>query len=68
MRFKEWVKRERGDKMSRTAFLSGFSKKTGVSLQTLQFVVKGGLMSLYPKAKAISDGTDGEVSIAELCE
>lgn len=67
MRFEDWVDQERGEE-SRTRFLRGFSKKTEVSLQTLQFAVKGGRMSFYTKAQAISEATSGEVSIPELCE
>lgn len=67
MNFKEWVDRERGED-SRTTFLRVFSKKCDVSLQTLQFVVKGGRVSFYHKAQAISSATDGAVSVPELCE
>ncbi len=67
MKFEDWVEEERGDE-SRTKFLRDFSKKSSVSLQTLQFVVKGGRMSIYGKALAISDATGGKVSIPELCE
>jgi hypothetical protein len=67
MKFNKWVEREQGDQ-SRTAFLKDFSKKCKVSLQTLQFVVKGGKISFYHRAQAISEATNDEVSIPELCE
>lgn len=67
MKFDKWVDKKR-KKESRTAFLREFSKECGVSLQTLQFVVKGGRVSFYHKAKAISEGTKGAVRVVELCE
>jgi len=68
MKFEEWVDREKGEVVSRTTFLREFSTKCDVSLQTLQFVVKGGRISLYNKARDISVATGGDVSIPELCE
>lgn len=67
MIFCDWVDEQRGEE-SRTTFLRGFSERTGVSLQTLQFVMKRGRISFYHKAKAISEGTDSAVSVQELCE
>ena len=67
MNFCDWVDEQRGE-ISRTAFLREFSARTAVSLQTLQFVMKGGRMSFYHKAQAISQGTHDAVSIQELCE
>lgn len=67
MKFDKWVAREQGDQ-SRTVFLKNFSKKCKVSLQTLQFVVKGGKVSFYQRAQAISQATNNEVTIQDLCE
>lgn len=67
MRFEEWVDSRRGEQ-TRTSFLRDFSERTEVSLQTLQFLAKGGRMSLYGKAKVISEATGDKVSVAELCE
>ena len=67
MKFEDWVEKKRG-KTARTQFLRTFADQSGVSLQTLQSVAKGGRMSLYAKAQAISDATKGEVSIKDLCE
>ncbi len=67
MKFEEWVESKRGDD-SRTAFLRTFSKKCGVSVQTLQSVVKGARISFYQRAKAISEATGDEVTVQDLCE
>jgi len=67
MTFEAWVESERGV-VTRTKFLKQVAVSTGVSLQTLQFVAKGGRVSLYHKAQIISDATKGAVSIRELCE
>lgn len=67
MKFDKWIAREQGEQ-SRTAFLKDFSKKCKVSLQTLQFVAKGGKISFYVRAQAISQATNNEVTIPDLCE
>lgn len=67
MRFDAWVEEQRGSK-SRTRFLRDLADGSGVSLQTLQFVAKGGRVSLYSKAQAIAEATGGAVTIPELCE
>ena len=67
MKFEDWVEEKRGDE-SRTKFLRSFAELSGVSLQTLQFIAKGGRISLYPKAQCISEATGGKVSVPELCE
>jgi hypothetical protein len=41
---------------------------SGVSLVTVRAVGKGMRLELYSVAKAISDSTDGVVTIKELCE
>lgn len=68
MKFEEWVDKQRGSETTRTSFLKQLSKTCGVSLQTLQYAAKGGRISLYNKAQAIADATDGDVSVSELCE
>ena len=67
MKFSDWVEKQRVG-ISRTKFLRNLSKQSGVSLQTLQFVAKGGRLSLYAKAQAVAGVTGGEVSVTELCE
>lgn len=67
MKFSAWVDQQRGDD-TRTEFLMSFSEECGVSLQTLRFVMRGGRISFYHKARNISDKTGGEVSVQELCE
>ncbi len=67
MKFSAWVDHKRGDE-TRTEFLTRFSEECGVSLQTLRFVMRGGRISFYHKARDISDKTEGGVSVQELCE
>jgi DNA-binding transcriptional regulator YdaS (Cro superfamily) len=67
MKFEDWVEDQRGEE-SRTRFLRTMADRTGVSLQTLQFVAKGGRVSLYSKASTISEATGGLVTVPELCE
>jgi len=41
---------------------------TPISLNTIAAVDRGMKLSMYDKAKALSDLTGGAVSVAELCE
>lgn len=62
MRFSEWAKRQpRG-------VLKRIEREQGVGYNTLSRLMRGETLANYVVAKKISDATDGEVSVAELCE
>lgn len=69
MKFSEYVQEQvKKRKLTKTKILQGISEKSGVSLLTLHNVSKGGRMTIYDKAKSISEATGGKVTVQELCE
>lgn len=70
MTFKDYIEQKSGHTLKEMAELL----KDQVSYQTLKGVARGMKMSLYPKAKAVSDATrptpdsDPLVTVSELCE
>jgi len=69
MKFDAYVlKRTKELGLSRTAYLKTFSEKSEISLQTLQNIARGARMGNYPKAQKVSEATDGEVTIQDLCQ
>ncbi len=48
--------------------LQDFAEDCGVSYTTLKSVRRGMKLDKYSVAKRISDATEGQVSIKELCE
>jgi len=69
MKLAVWVEMEmKSSGLSKTAVLRALSEKSGVSLLTLQGVERGGVLVLYPKAKAVSEATGGKVKPVELVE
>lgn len=71
---KELKRRQReqesdGDtKVFKTDILKELAKASKVSLLTLQNAERGGKISTYMKAKAISEATGGQVTVKDLCE
>lgn len=53
---------------TRSAVYVELSKESGVSTQTIANVDRGMRLKTYDRAKALSDATDGAVTVAELCE
>ncbi len=70
MTFADWVAKElkKVPDLSKTRFLREFGKKVKVSLVTLQVAERGGKIRRYDKAKAVSEGTGGKVSVYDLCD
>lgn len=75
MKFDKYIEREvnRRNKTSETRVyptyvLKELSKKSGVSWVTLQKVMHGGRLKMYETAQKVSDATDGQVKVKELCE
>lgn len=69
MKFPKWVAEQvKKSGKSKTKVLKEFSVKCGVSLMTLQTAERGGLLRHYEKAKQVSKGTRGAVTVEELCE
>lgn len=62
MRLRVWIKRAGRGALWRLA------AQTGISYPTLHRLVHDLQRARYATAKAISEATSGEVSIAELCE
>lgn len=64
-----WVNKQ-AEKLGvyKTNVLKDLAKKSGVSFLTLQILERGGKMQNYDKAKAVSEATDGKVTIKDLCE
>lgn len=58
--------RDRG--VTATDVLREVAKDSGVSFQTCSTTYRGAVLQRYDKAKAISDATDGLVTIQALCE
>lgn len=74
MTFKDWVdKKALAMCTNKTAVLTAMSEAllaagTPISLHTLSTLERGSKLRNYPRAKALSEATNGQVSIAELCE
>lgn len=67
MKLRQWVTEQKGDRTRRDVLID-LAKASQVSLMTLLAVDRGAVMSQYPKAKAVSEATGGDVTIKELCE
>ena len=74
MQFADWIVKEikrrkkTEPKVNKTQIIREISEKCGVSKVTVENASRGLTLQRYDKAKAISDATDGKVSVAELCE
>jgi hypothetical protein len=69
MKLAIWVAKEvKKRKISKTKVLKELSAQSEVSVLTLQIAERGGKMSLYAKAKQVSEATGNKVSVKELCE
>lgn len=73
MMLEDWVKQqvqaaaEAGQKVSFRSVVESLADKAGVAYMTLAPVAKGGRLSRYEKARAVSQATDWKVTIPELC-
>jgi hypothetical protein len=72
MKLGEWLDKF-GPEKSRWAVckeLSAYLETTGtpITAQTIANVARGYRLQSYDRAKALSDATKGEVTVAELCE
>lgn len=69
MKLHTYVAREvKNTGQNKTNILKGISKASGVSLLTLQSVERGSTLELFSKAKAVSEATDGQVTVLELLD
>lgn len=69
MKLREYVKQEAERRAeSQRKVLESLVVKSGVSFFTCSLAARGGLLSKYQVAKAISDATGGAVTVRELCE
>ena len=53
---------------TRTRVYRALARASGVHWQTIKDCDRGMRLANYSKAKALSDATDGKVSIKELCD
>lgn len=69
MKLSEYIHKEMKKKnINKTEVLKRLAEKSKVSKLTLHNVSKGGCMTMYDKAKAVSEATRGAVTVKELCE
>lgn len=62
MRFPEWIDKQPRGTLTRVA------RDAGVASSTVRLAARGELVRTYRTAKAISEATDGAVTVRELCE
>ncbi len=69
MKLNDWIdQRVKSSGISRAKVIEELAKASRVSLTTLISVDAGMTMGNYHKAKQISEATDLDVSIGDLCE
>lgn len=73
MTLTEWIDQQLDEHGSRKDFCRGLSEKleaagVPISWQTLTNIDRGMRLTSYARAKALSDLTGGDVTVAELCE
>jgi len=69
MKFPEWIEKEAERRNAyKSHLIAEIAEKCGVSKLTVENASRGLKLSRYNIAKAVSDGTDGKVTVKELCE